>query len=169
MYYKRQHRIGIRDKRSGMQILQFGGADFRGFDVVALREVGKEVAAQLGNGKSAQEAKDFANTKLGFSRALVHGIRINDATTFHCMSMQLFSPSSSRHTLSIVPGCASGHHALADDCSFTVVHAFSTHAITSQEALEAHGTIAAQGSILSPCVCTNPEHAETKHLQSETC
>ena len=64
MYYKRQHRIGIRDKRSGMQILQFGGADFQGFDVAALREVGKEVAAQLVNGKSAQEAKDFANTKL---------------------------------------------------------------------------------------------------------
>ena len=33
-------------------------------DVVALGEVGKEVAAQLVNGKSAQEAKDFANTKL---------------------------------------------------------------------------------------------------------
>ena len=64
MYYKTQHRIGIRDKRSGKQILQFGGADFRGFDVAALREVGKEVAAQLVNGKSVQEAKDFANTKL---------------------------------------------------------------------------------------------------------
>ena len=64
MYYKTQHRIGIRDKRSGEQFLQFGGADFRGFDVAALREVGKEVAAQLVNGKSAQEAKDFANTKL---------------------------------------------------------------------------------------------------------
>ena len=54
-------------------------------------------------------------------------------------------------------------------CSFTVVHAFSTHAIASQGALEAHGTIFAQSSILSPCACTNPEHAETKHLQSETC
>ena len=99
----------------------------------------------------------------------MHGIRINDAATFHCMSMQLLGLSSSRHALSIVPGCADGHHALADDCSFTVVHAFSTHAIASKEALEAHGIIFAQSSILSPCACTNPEHAETKYSQSETC
>ena len=64
MYYKTQHRIGIRDKRSGKQILQFGGRDFVGFTKAQLREVGTEVVRQLVDGRSVQEAKDFANTKL---------------------------------------------------------------------------------------------------------
>ena len=64
MYYKTQHRIGIRDKRSGKQILQFGRRDFVGFTKAQLWEVGAEVVSQLVLGSSVQEAKDFANTKL---------------------------------------------------------------------------------------------------------
>ena len=64
MYYKTQHRIGIRDKRNGKQILQFGGQDFAGFTKAQLREVGTKVVSQLVLGSSVQEAKDFANTKL---------------------------------------------------------------------------------------------------------
>ena len=64
MYYKNKHRIGIRDKRNGKQILQFGGQDFVGFTKAQLWEVGTEVVSQLVLGKSVQEAKDFANTKL---------------------------------------------------------------------------------------------------------
>ena len=56
MYYKTQHRIGIRDKRSGKQILQFGGRDFVGFTKAQLREVGTEVVSQLVLGSSVQEA-----------------------------------------------------------------------------------------------------------------
>ena len=64
MYYKTQHRIGIRDKRNGKQILQFGGQDFIGFTKAQLWEVETEVVSQLVLGSSVQEAKDFANTKL---------------------------------------------------------------------------------------------------------
>ena len=64
MYYKNKHRIGIRDKRNGKQILQFGGQDFIGFTKAQLWEVGTEVVSQLVLGSSVQEAKDFANTKL---------------------------------------------------------------------------------------------------------
>ena len=68
MYYKTQHRIGIRDKRNGKQILQFGGRDFNGPSRNQLREVsrevGEEVRGLIVDGKSLQEAKDFANTKL---------------------------------------------------------------------------------------------------------
>ena len=64
MYYKTQHRIGTRDKRSGKQILQFGGKDFAGLTKAQLREVGTEVVSQLVLGSSVEEAKDFANTKL---------------------------------------------------------------------------------------------------------
>ena len=64
MYYKNKHRIGIRDKRNGKQILQFGGQDFLGFTKAQLWEVGTEVVSQLVLGSSVQEAKDFANTKL---------------------------------------------------------------------------------------------------------
>ena len=64
MYYKTQHRIGIRDKRNGKQILQFGGQDFSAFSRDQLWEVGKEVSALIVDGSSLQEAKDFANTKL---------------------------------------------------------------------------------------------------------
>ena len=64
MYYKNKHRIGIRDKRNGKQILQFGGQDFVGFTKAQLWEVGTEVVPQLVLGSSVQEAKDFANTKL---------------------------------------------------------------------------------------------------------
>lgn len=64
MYYKNKHRIGIRDKRNGKQILQFGGQDFVGFTKAQLWEVGTEVVSQLVLGSSVQEAKDFANTKL---------------------------------------------------------------------------------------------------------
>tara|TARA_B100000524_G_scaffold335063_1_gene224030 strand:- start:1328 stop:1522 length:195 start_codon:yes stop_codon:yes gene_type:complete len=64
MYYKTQHRIGIRDKRSHKQILQFGGRDFVGFTKAQLWEVGTEVVSQLVLGSSVEEAKDFANTKL---------------------------------------------------------------------------------------------------------
>ena len=64
MYYKTQHRIGIRDKRSTKQILQFGGQDFNAFSRDQLWEVGKEVRALIVDGKSVEEAKAFANTKL---------------------------------------------------------------------------------------------------------
>ena len=64
MYYKTQHRIGIRDKRNGKQILQFGGRDFSGFSRNQLWEVGEEVRGLIVDGKSLQEAKDFANTNL---------------------------------------------------------------------------------------------------------
>ena len=64
MYYKNKHRIGIRDKRNGKQILQFGGHDFAGFTKAQLWEVGTEVVSQLVLGSSVEEAKDFANTKL---------------------------------------------------------------------------------------------------------
>ena len=64
MYYKTQHRIGIRDKRNGNQILQFGGQDFSASSRDQLWEVGKEVSALIVDGSSLQEAKDFANTKL---------------------------------------------------------------------------------------------------------
>ena len=64
MYYKNKHRIGIRDKRNGKQILQFGGQDFLGFTKAQLWEVGTEVVSQLVLGSSVEEAKDFANTKL---------------------------------------------------------------------------------------------------------
>ena len=64
MYYKNKHRSGIRDKRNGKQILQFGGQDFVGFTKAQLWEVGTEVVSQLVLGSSVQEAKDFANTKL---------------------------------------------------------------------------------------------------------
>ena len=64
MYYKTQHRIGIRDKRSCKQILQFGGRDFVGFTKAQFWEVGTEVVSQLVLGSSVEEAKDFANTKL---------------------------------------------------------------------------------------------------------
>ena len=64
MYYKNKHRIGIRDKRNGKQILQFGGQDFVGFTKAQLWEVGAEVVSQLVLGSSVEEAKDFANTKL---------------------------------------------------------------------------------------------------------
>lgn len=64
MYYKTQHRIGIRDKRSGKQILQFGGRVFVGFTKAQLWGMGTEVRGLLVDGRSVQEAKDFANTKL---------------------------------------------------------------------------------------------------------
>ena len=64
MHHKNKHRIGIRDKRNGKQILQFGGQDFVGFTKAQLWEVGTEVVSQLVLGSSVQEAKDFANTKL---------------------------------------------------------------------------------------------------------
>ena len=64
MYYKTQHRIGIRDKRSTKQILQFGGQDFNAFSRDQLWEVGKEVRALIVDGKSVEETKAFANTKL---------------------------------------------------------------------------------------------------------
>ena len=64
MYYKNKHRIGIRDKRNGKQILQFGGQDFVGFTKAQLWEVGTEVVSQLVLGSSVEEAKDFANTRL---------------------------------------------------------------------------------------------------------
>ena len=64
MYYKTQHRIGIRDKRSTKQILQFGGQAFNAFSRDQLWEVGEEVRAQIVDGKSLEEAKAFANTKL---------------------------------------------------------------------------------------------------------
>ena len=64
MYYKTQHRIGIRDKRSTKQILQFGGQGFNAFSRDQLWEVGKEVRALIVDGKSVEEAKAFANTKL---------------------------------------------------------------------------------------------------------
>ena len=64
MYYKNKHRIGIRDKRNGKQILQFGGQDFVGFTKAQLWEVGTEVVSQLVLGSSVEEAKDFADTKL---------------------------------------------------------------------------------------------------------
>ena len=63
MYYKNKHRIGIRDKRNGKQILQFGGQDFLGFTKAQLWEVGTEVVSQLVLGSSVEEAKNFANTK----------------------------------------------------------------------------------------------------------
>ena len=56
MYYKNKHRIGIRDKRNGKQILQFGGQDFVGFTKAQLWEVGTEVVSQLVLGSSVQEA-----------------------------------------------------------------------------------------------------------------
>ena len=64
MYYKTQHRIGIRDKRNGKQIPQFGGRDFSASSRDHLWEVGKEVSALIVDGKSLEEAKAFANTKL---------------------------------------------------------------------------------------------------------
>ena len=64
MYYKTRHRIGIRDKRNGKQILQFGGRDFNAFSRDQLWEVGKEVSALIVDGESLEEAKAFANTKL---------------------------------------------------------------------------------------------------------
>ena len=64
MYYKTQHRIGIRDKRNGKQILQFGGRDFSAFSRDQLWEVGEEVRALTVDGKNVEEAKAFANTKL---------------------------------------------------------------------------------------------------------
>ena len=64
MYYKAQHCIGIGDKRNGKQILQFGGRDFSAFSRDQLWEVGKEVSALIVDGKSLEEAKAFANTKL---------------------------------------------------------------------------------------------------------
>ena len=64
MYYKTQHHSGIRYKRNGKQILQFGGRDFNGFTKDQLRKVGAEVRALIVDGRSLQEAKDFANTKL---------------------------------------------------------------------------------------------------------
>ena len=64
MYYRTHHRTGIRDKRSGKQIPQFGGQDFVGLTKAELWEVGTEVVSQLVLGSSVEEAKDFANTKL---------------------------------------------------------------------------------------------------------
>ena len=64
MYYKNKHRIGIRDKRSTKQILQFGGQDFHRFSRDQLWEIGEEVVSLIVDGRPLQEAKEFANTKL---------------------------------------------------------------------------------------------------------
>ena len=64
MYYQRQHRIGIRDKRSTKQILQFGGQDFIGFSRQQLWDLGEEVVSLIVDGRPLQEAKDFPKSKL---------------------------------------------------------------------------------------------------------